>query len=336
MNNQKESKSCPKARVEQYLTDLTLKNGRLWCPWCEEEINNSRKSTIDYHAQSLIHLKNKSAKQSGNLANFIPLKSDSLKDFVLALMCSGIPLFKVSTFESFFLKRRLPSLVLLSYSKLVTELVPSFYNESITFIKTTYKKSPFVLLVDESKDSKSRSVLNTIAYFIAEKEYILLDISFSESSDNFLIVKCEQKVIEDFDFSWKNCYAIASDNAPVMKKAIEKIKELHNPKILHIRCVAHIVNLAIGLICDNEICDYFRKVMKMWSKFMRKVKGSQVLYLKYLKDHGFQEKLFPRFVKIRWVSFWEACQYLHENLSPIKQFIIENDEKFGDGKFLKK
>jgi len=321
MTSQKESKSCPKARVEQFITDLTLKNGKLWCPWCEEEIHTTRKSTIDYHIQSQTHIKNKSAKPSRTLVEYIPLKSDPLKDFILTLLCSGIPLFKATKFETFFLKRRFPSLVLPSYSSLIKEVVPSFYNEAMTFIKTNYKNSPFVLLIDETKDSKSRSVLNTIGYFMREKEYILLDVSFSETLDNFLIVKFEQQIIADLGFSWQNCYGIASDNAACMTKAIEKIKEIQNPIILHIRCFAHIVNLAIGLICDCALCDYFKNIMKMWSKFMRKVKGSQVLYLKYLSDHGLHQKLFPRFVKIRWGTFWESCHYLHENLMPIKQFI---------------
>jgi len=157
-------------------------------------------------------------------------------------------------------------------------------------------------------------------------------VPFNDSVDNFIVVKTEEKIIEDFGFSWLNCLGIASDNAGYMTKAIEKLKELHNQRMLHIRCFSHIVNLALGIISENKLFDYFQRIMKMWCKFMKKSKGSQTLYLKFLKDQGFKDKLCPQFVKIRWCSFWETSVYLHEYIVPMKQFLIENEEKYSEGK----
>jgi len=169
-----DSKITPQARVEEYITELTLKNNNLYCPWCEVEISGTRKSTIDYHLESKAHIKNKSAKPQRSLAEYIPLKSDPLKDFVLTILCSGIPLYKTSSIQTFFLKRRFPSLALPSNSILIKDFIPSLYKEAKNFIKENYKNSQFILLVDESKDSKSRSILNTIAYFMKEKEFAII------------------------------------------------------------------------------------------------------------------------------------------------------------------
>jgi len=77
MSNKK-VKTTPQARVDQYLIDLTLKNGSLWCPWCSCYVDAERKSTIDYHVNSALHKKHKTGGANQSISNFIAVKQDPL------------------------------------------------------------------------------------------------------------------------------------------------------------------------------------------------------------------------------------------------------------------
>lgn len=333
MSEEKKGKTTPASRVEQYFTDLTLKNGSLWCPWCLIALDSARKASIDYHVESKNHKKNKAGgDQQRRLTEIIPLQTDISKAFIVMFLCAGIPLYKVQIVEEFFLNKHMPTLKLPVESSLVKDVVPKLYDEALGYIKTNFATMPFALLMDETKDSKSRCVINTIACFTYTKDYVLLDTCFETHVDNFIIVKIANKIIEDFKMSWNNCIGIATDNVPYMTLAVKKLKELNNPKILHIRCISHICNLAIGQIADCTLCEYFKTLIITWTKFMKKVKGTQDLYSKFLQENGLNVKHLPVFAKTRWLSFWLGCLYLKEYINAMKEFIRENSAEFPDGK----
>ena len=62
----------PKRRAEQLPTELTVKNGLLYCRWCEKSISSLRLDNIRLHLTSIIHKENK-------LKMGAPLTSDNSK-----------------------------------------------------------------------------------------------------------------------------------------------------------------------------------------------------------------------------------------------------------------
>lgn len=201
MSEEKKGKTTPEARIEQYLMDLTLKNGQLWCPWCSIVPDASRKAAIDYHVASKSHKKNRFKENQRSLTEFIPLQTDSSKSFLAMLLCSEY--IKQKSCKNF-LNKRIPTLKVPSESVLINDSIPKLYEEARRFIKTNYSKFQFVILIDETQDNKSRCVVNTIAYFVQTKEYILLDTFFDTHVDNLIIVKIVNNVIADFNMSWNS------------------------------------------------------------------------------------------------------------------------------------
>ena len=65
----------PARRAEQFPTELTLKNGKLFCKFCEKPILTLRMDNLRLHLTSLLHRENK--QKLG-----VPLNSDNGK-FVL-------------------------------------------------------------------------------------------------------------------------------------------------------------------------------------------------------------------------------------------------------------
>lgn len=94
--SEKKGKATPRARVDQYLRDLTLKNNDLYCPWCCVYIDPTRKTTIEYHINSKSHKKNKAGGESMSIASFVDTKSDPFRDLMLTMLCSGIPFYKLN------------------------------------------------------------------------------------------------------------------------------------------------------------------------------------------------------------------------------------------------
>jgi len=180
-------------------------------------------------------------------------------------------------------------------------------------------------MIDETRDSKSRCVINTIAFFFKTNEYVLLDTTFEESVDNYTIIKILNKVIGDFHLRWENCIGICSDNAAYITLAVEKLMELNNKNLMHIRCFCHICNLSIGKISSAPLCEYFIKLINIWGKFIRKNAGAQTIY-------GKKQLYRKAYAKNRWKSFWEACIYLKNHIIVMKQFISENTEDFAGRK----
>jgi len=271
-------------------------------------------------------------KNSDNLeAKNGALRLRGLKDLILMMLCSCIPISKINLISDFFLKSHMKNLAIPALSTLTTSYIPKLYSEAINYIKNTYAHSKFVLLTDETKDSKSRCVINTLGFFIESQEYILLNTSFEKTIDNLIMVKIINSVIQDYNFSWEDCLGICTDNAAYMVKAVSKIKDLYNPRLLHVRCVTHICNLAIKIIADSQLNDYFKNIMYKWFKFMKKIRGTQMLYDKYLLDHGFKVKEMPKIVESRWLCFWEACIYLHDYIIPMKHFISDIESEYGEG-----
>jgi len=110
---------------------------------------------------------------------------------------------------NFFLKN-LPSLTLPCLSYLHTVYIPNLYEEALKYIADTYSMSKFLFLIDETKDSKSRCVINVIGYFLKTNEYILLDTAFEETVYNNIIIKILQKTLDQFHLFWKNCIGIST------------------------------------------------------------------------------------------------------------------------------
>lgn len=136
--SEKKDKTSAKARVEEFMLDLTLKNDKLHCPWCNIDLDPTRKSSIESHIKSKIHQKNKASGQSESITNFAIIKCDALKDFLIMMLSAEIPLYKVSYIHTFFIQRNIPGLKMPSISTLRTTLIPNLYKEVIDFIKNNY------------------------------------------------------------------------------------------------------------------------------------------------------------------------------------------------------
>eukprot|EP01022_Parablepharisma_sp_SALTPOND_P032379 TRINITY_DN8408_c0_g1_i1.p1 TRINITY_DN8408_c0_g1~~TRINITY_DN8408_c0_g1_i1.p1 ORF type:complete len:301 (-),score=9.46 TRINITY_DN8408_c0_g1_i1:494-1396(-) len=226
--------------------------------------------------------------------------------------------------KDLFLKKHLPMNTFPARSTIIASYLPKLYQECMDYTKVKYASHYYCLIVDETKDCKSRCIVNVIAYFVESKDYILLNTSFDEGVDSGMVVKVLNETVADHNFFWDHCLAIATDNAEYMVKASKTIKQ----ECCTYKMLSPCVQFSHGQSSKFNFIRLLQKSDTCWRKFTKKNSGAQTLYTKFISDHGKAVKMMPQLVKTRQLPFWEACLYLKEYLPIMKQFICEFSEKY--------
>jgi hypothetical protein len=159
------------------------------------------------------------------------------------------------------------------------------------------------LIVDETTDASSRSVLNIIAVITTVIEY---------------------------GIAYNDIRFLMSDNARYMRKCAQEILSPLFPNMIHGTCWAHIISLV-----GSRWVDIFEDVNSFVADFkliFLRTPARKRRYQTYLSRLGKTCKLPPEPVLARWNSWFEAVNYHAEYFPCYSIFIQEEiDESFTHG-----
>ena len=105
--------------------------------------------------------------------------------------------------------------------------------------------------------------------------------------------------------------AIISDRAAYCKKAFWDVLSTVFPNSIHVRCLAHIVNLASEVFRHHSYFQHTAELISWIKSSLFKKPGRKACFLKFLSDYipPSEAKLSPEYVATRWHSWFETALY---------------------------
>ncbi|KAL4098224.1 hypothetical protein QTP88_022868 [Uroleucon formosanum] len=246
-------------------------------------------------------------------------------DLCKALLCSNIPLFKLSqpSFRSFL--EKYTNKIIPDQSTLCKKYVNECYEETINNIRAYVSEKKIWVSIDETTDVAGRYVANVIIgtleidnpgkIFLLNSE--VLDktnyATICRLFDNSLLIVWPEGIRRE------NILLFLSDAAPYMVKAGKSLK-IFNPKMEHITCLAH----ALHRVCE-EIRLQFPKVDKLISN-MKKIFLKAPSQKQIFRNIAPNIPLPPEPILTRWGTWINAAIYYCEHFLLIKRVVMELDE----------
>ena len=179
-------------------------------------------------------------------------------DFVRGLSYSAIPLHEADGYLGKPFRKYSPPARTMPHShQLASKYLPEVYQQHKEVIKFRLQDQKICVIADESPDVMGRPAVNTLlSYYLVEKNekaVTLVDTSILRSCNSTSLALLLTKVLTDFGKDWNDVIGLASDSAEYMRKLVGDLRSAHNPKLLHIADVAHLVNVAVdkALHCDD-------------------------------------------------------------------------------------
>ncbi|MGH0132052.1 UNVERIFIED_CONTAM: hypothetical protein FKN15_055668 [Acipenser sinensis] len=121
--------------------------------------------------------------------------------------------------------------------------------EHCSEIKARLRDCQFSLIVDESPELGGQPAINILAVFYCEKDssnkILLLSSSALNQCNAASVLLLVQQTVCVYNMQWTNCVGILSDSAKYMQWLAKDLQALY-PNVLHIPCIAHLVNVAVN------------------------------------------------------------------------------------------
>ena len=176
--------------------------------------------------------------------------------------------------------------------------------------------------IDETADKRSRNVVNIIVGKLndAVSKPMLLHVAFqkntnSSSIQNVILDCC--KLLWPGDNRYSKLVLLLSDQAAYMVNAGKKLKEmtLIFPRLNHVTCIAHAINLVCQSIAkDFYLVNKFFGLQKTWFKNSNKRKNEYQAQTKLT--------LIPSPITIRWGTWLKCANYHRLNFQKVKDFFL--------------
>lgn len=146
------------------------------------------------------------------------------------------------------------------------------------------------------------------------------------------------QMLNKFEVLYDNVVAVDSDSAPYMNKCVRLLKQLVNPKLVHIQCWDHKLDkvTAVFHTTFTRLNECVSKTKKLF-KNTRKRKHNYLRLLKKKYPAGEKTaKLFPLPVMTRWGSWKKSVDYLVDYLPDVIEYAkTVTDKKVQSVKYFK-
>ena len=164
------------------------------------------------------------------------------------------------TFRNFIakeMKRKIP------HVRTLRRTIGKLYKERVTTIRRFLMNKDLFFVIDETPDCESRNVINLLSGALDGKKPIaLIAVRFATKVNDVII---REVILEACKKIWKkeNTYprlkVVISDQASYMISALKKMKEegVVLPKVNHITCVVHVINLYCKSIQEQYFLKYY-------------------------------------------------------------------------------
>jgi hypothetical protein len=213
------------------------------------------KSVVENHCKSQKHISNVRNQEEGqNRTQQLTFSSTQavsetkkllIEDLIEAFAAADIPLEKVNCLLPFFKKHVKNGGSIPQAPTLRQVYLPNVFNKQYQLLKSFFDSKPVAIIMDETTDDCSRSVVNTI--FCYRNEVKLVSVDFLERVNNTTIGQVLMTTLTHFNIPFNLPRLFLSDSAAYMKKCYREILSPLMPNLIHVPCCAHILNL-IGYV----------------------------------------------------------------------------------------
>lgn len=225
--------------------------GVMFCNYCDHSVEWKMKSTVDGHCHSKAHIKNKQAYESKEKSKkqvtlattqiASESKREVIEDLIKAFSSANIPLEKVNSLLPFFKKYLKEGGAIPQAPTLRQLYLPRVFDNHFSLLQNLFDQKPVAIIMDETTDDCSRSVVNTL--FAFRQDIKLVSVDFLDCVNNSTIGGLLLTILVKFNISYTLPKVFLSDSAAYMKKCYREILKPVMPQLTHIPCCAHIINL---------------------------------------------------------------------------------------------
>ena len=205
------------------------------------------KSTVDGHCLSKSHIKKKqtyenNARRQGQVTiSAFESKKEVIEDLIEAFSLANIPLEKINNLVPFF-KKYLKEGGAIPKAPTIRRIhLPRVFNNHLSLLQNFFKQKPVAIIIDETTDDCSRSVVNTL--FAFRQHTKLVSVDFLEHVNNSTMGGILLSILLHYNIPYILPKLFLSDSVTYMKKYFQEILKPIMPQLIYLPCCAHIINL---------------------------------------------------------------------------------------------
>jgi hypothetical protein len=238
-------------RMDEHPGVFRVDKDVMFCNFCDLSVEWKSKSTVDGHCRSQGHIKKKQnyeineQKKKQITITSINAASESKKevieDLIKAFSLANIPLEKVNHLLPFFKKYLKEGGAIPQAPTLRQIYLPRVFNNHLSLFQSYFNQKPVAIIMDETTDDCSRSVVNTL--FVFHQNTKLVSVNFLERVNNSTMEGILLSILSDFNIPFTLPILFLSDSAAYMKKCYREALKPIMPQLIHVPCCAHIINL---------------------------------------------------------------------------------------------
>jgi len=220
-----------KYRIKEYQETFRNDAGIMFCIYCDKSVEWKYKSTIDSHINGNKHIANKKAYEERQQTSQQQTLQASLRaaeskkavieELVEAFLGADIPLQKIDQLLSFFKKYLKEGGAIPKAPTLRQNYLPSVFEKHIASLKLLFDSTPISIIMDESLDSCTRSVVNTI--FVYRNSTKLVSVDFLNRVNNSTMGQTLFYVLTNYNIPFNKPILFLSDSAAYMKKCYRDV-----------------------------------------------------------------------------------------------------------------
>ena len=248
---QRKKKVSINTRIDEHPGVFREDGGVMFCNFCDLSVEWKSKSTVDGHCLSKGHIKKRQTyeineqKKKQVTINTTKVASESKKEVIDALIeafsLANIPLEKVNYLLPFFKKYLKEGGAIPQAPTLRQIYLPRVFDKHSSLLQNFFNQKPVAIIMDETTDDCSRSVVNTL--FTFRQNTKLVSVDFLERVNNSTMGATLLTILANYNIPYSLPRLFLSDSAAYMKKCYREALKPIMPQLIHVPCCAHIMNL---------------------------------------------------------------------------------------------
>ncbi|GBC47780.2 hypothetical protein GLOIN_2v1761146 [Rhizophagus irregularis DAOM 181602=DAOM 197198] len=324
------------SRAREFSEDFFADNGKLMCHFCDHSINFQTKNTITAHIGSKTHIRNKNEKKEQQIKKRQPtiqtilnaseIKKTAVNNLVDAFVTADIPLEKIDKLQNWLCENCNEGGFIPKSDTLRRDYLPKLFEDHVNQLKEYFRGRQVSIIIDETTDSKARSVVNILFSYNGVTK--LVHVDYLENVNNCTIGQLLIQTLVQWGISFDLPQLIASDSAAYMKKCYRDVLKPLMPQLVHLPCLAHILNL-IGEAWVS--INYFQVVHQLLANIKQTFvysRSRKVRYISYLQRQGVSNpKNIPLSNTTRWNTWFHIAFHVYQNLDYIRGFYNEEGKE---------
>jgi hypothetical protein len=311
---------CKEFGSDIFTCDNIEGNQALMCQPCNTAVNPSQRCQMEQHINTSKHkanLKRWTGHKQLTLSEMTKPKDGFNKEMLKWMVENDIAIDKLNKksftdFLSKHIKREMPS------HMTIRRQLDGCYDETIDNIGNKIGSNNIWVSVDETVDAIGRCVGNVIIGSLKSGEcgqsFLVNSKDLDGKVNNTTIATLVDDTIKMLwpeGFDRNRFLLLVTDGAHYMKVAGENLKAFY-PKLIHITCMAHLINRIVDCIrCNHKLTDKFIAEVK---KIFTKSRSRNELFKSIAPDLP----LPPKPVITRWSTWLNASFYYAKNFDVIK------------------